>query len=58
MSMSTKVFECGKGQEARVGKGSQGLVRSFLGNLCILSLIHGFYGALPKCPALIGHRDV
>ena len=48
MSMSTKVFECGKGQEARVGKGSQWLVRSFLGNLCILSLIHGFMEHFPS----------
>lgn len=34
MSMSTKVVEYGKGQEARMGKGSQRLVRSFLSNLC------------------------
>lgn len=48
MSMSTKVFEYRSGQEARMGKGSQWLVRSFPSNLCILSLIHGFIEHFPS----------
>lgn len=58
MSVSTKVFEYGKAQEARMGK-RKPVVGEVIPEQSTNSFIDPcIYGALPECPALIGHRDL